>query len=273
MEFKNVFTMKQPDLGKKILELRKQKGFTQEELVEKCNINVRTIQRIEAGDVTPRSFTIKTILEALGMDAGTFFEDSIHEENKIYLSDKDHRILNTSWITGVFYLILTIIGAILEIYFLSSERYSYTELFYRIPYSILFLLSMWVFLRGYKTLGELYNNSFLINSVYIYFVIGVLMSLINILLVIFNEGEWSTDIFSGVILVILFGISELFLGVGIYKLKANSGNFAQIVGILKIVNGAMLITVILSPISIFLAIPILILEVIFLYTASAKENY
>ena len=86
MEFKNIFTMKQPDLGKKILELRKQKGLTQEELVELCNINVRTIQRIEAGDVTPRTYTVKTILEALGIDAGTFFEDIINEENKIHLS-------------------------------------------------------------------------------------------------------------------------------------------------------------------------------------------
>ena len=30
--------MKQPELGKKISELRKAKGLTQEELVEKCNI-------------------------------------------------------------------------------------------------------------------------------------------------------------------------------------------------------------------------------------------
>ena len=36
--------MKQPLLGKKIIELRKQKGLTQEDLVEKCSINVRTIQ-------------------------------------------------------------------------------------------------------------------------------------------------------------------------------------------------------------------------------------
>ena len=42
--------MKQPQLGLKILELRQQKGFTQEELVEQCNISVRTIQRIEAGE-------------------------------------------------------------------------------------------------------------------------------------------------------------------------------------------------------------------------------
>jgi transcriptional regulator with XRE-family HTH domain len=57
--------MKQPELGKKIAELRKAKGLTQEELVEKCNINVRTLQRIEAGDATPRSYTIKTIFPAL----------------------------------------------------------------------------------------------------------------------------------------------------------------------------------------------------------------
>lgn len=57
--------MKQPELGKKIVELRKSKGLTQEELVVKCNLNVRTLQRIESGEVTPRSYTIKTIFTAL----------------------------------------------------------------------------------------------------------------------------------------------------------------------------------------------------------------
>jgi len=57
--------MKQPELGRKISELRKAKGLTQEELVEKCHLSVRTLQRIESGEVTPRSHTIKVILEAL----------------------------------------------------------------------------------------------------------------------------------------------------------------------------------------------------------------
>jgi transcriptional regulator with XRE-family HTH domain len=65
---KNIHTMKQPELGKRISELRKGKGLTQEELVEQCNINVRTIQRIEAGEVNPRSYTVKIILEVLGED-------------------------------------------------------------------------------------------------------------------------------------------------------------------------------------------------------------
>jgi transcriptional regulator with XRE-family HTH domain len=57
--------MKQPELGKKIIELRKAKGLTQEELVEKCNLSVRTLQRIESGEVTPRSYTTKIIFAAL----------------------------------------------------------------------------------------------------------------------------------------------------------------------------------------------------------------
>jgi len=57
--------MKQPELGRKIAELRKAKSLTQEELVEKCRLNVRTIQRIESGMVTPRSYTLKAIFAAL----------------------------------------------------------------------------------------------------------------------------------------------------------------------------------------------------------------
>lgn len=66
--------MKQPELGRKISELRKAKGMTQEDLVEKCNISVRTIQRIETGEVMPRSYTIKTILAALDYDLGKVFD-------------------------------------------------------------------------------------------------------------------------------------------------------------------------------------------------------
>lgn len=57
--------IQQPELGRKISDLRKAKGLTQEELVEKCNLNVRTLQRIESGEVTPRSYTVKIIFEAL----------------------------------------------------------------------------------------------------------------------------------------------------------------------------------------------------------------
>lgn len=60
--------MKQPYLGLKIIELRQNKGLTQEELVNECNISVRTLQRIESGEVEPRGHTLRLISKALKFD-------------------------------------------------------------------------------------------------------------------------------------------------------------------------------------------------------------
>lgn len=57
--------MRQPELGQKLVELRKQKNLTQEELAEICHLNVRSIQRVEAGKVTPRPFTLRMLSDAL----------------------------------------------------------------------------------------------------------------------------------------------------------------------------------------------------------------
>lgn len=75
--------MKQPDLGKKLLKLRKSKGLTQVELVEKCNITVRTLQRIESGEVTPRSHTVRVIFTALDYDFYNLLEGELKEEVKV----------------------------------------------------------------------------------------------------------------------------------------------------------------------------------------------
>jgi len=77
--------MKQPELGKKIFELRKAKGLTQEELVEMCNLSVRTLIRIESGEVMPRSYTIKTIFTALDFNYYNSSEDLTSKFSKTAL--------------------------------------------------------------------------------------------------------------------------------------------------------------------------------------------
>jgi len=62
--------MKQPDLGLKVSELRKEKGFTQEQLAEFCEVTPRTIQRIESGEVEPRAFTRNSLSNVLEFDLG-----------------------------------------------------------------------------------------------------------------------------------------------------------------------------------------------------------
>ena len=55
--------MKQPNLGKKISELRLAKGLTQSELAEKCNLSLRTIKRSESAEVSTRSYSVKLIFK------------------------------------------------------------------------------------------------------------------------------------------------------------------------------------------------------------------
>lgn len=272
MKNKNLYIMKQPELGKKILELRKQKGFTQEELVEKCNINVRTIQRIEAGDVTPRSFTIKTILEALGVDTQLFFGDSIHEEERVRLSEEQKRALSTSWISGIFVTIFAIIGSIVESYLVSYYGGFGDAFMPRIAWNIPFLIALFFFLRGYKELGSVFQNRTLITATYVYYIIEILMFTIAIMMSVFLFEESIVEILSGIVIAMLFGVSEIILGIGIFKLKEHLGSFAQVIGIAKMVVGTMLITVFLAPVGAILAIPILILEIAFIHNALQKFN-
>jgi uncharacterized Tic20 family protein/DNA-binding Xre family transcriptional regulator len=70
--------MNQPDLGLKVTELRQQKGLTQEQLAERCEVSPRTIQRIESGEVDPRAYTIHCLGEVLEFDFG---EENTSNEN------------------------------------------------------------------------------------------------------------------------------------------------------------------------------------------------
>ncbi len=50
-----------------IKEGRIQKNYTQQELAELSGISLRSIQRIENGEVMPRAYTLKTLTEHLGI--------------------------------------------------------------------------------------------------------------------------------------------------------------------------------------------------------------
>ncbi len=79
--------MNQPELGKKILELRLLKGLTQGELAARCNLSLRTVQRIESAEVIPRSHTIRVIFSSLDYDLNNL---SINLSDN--LSVKDYKL-------------------------------------------------------------------------------------------------------------------------------------------------------------------------------------
>jgi len=67
-------------IGKQIMHARLKKKLSQAELANKCNLNVRTIQRIENEDVNPRLYTIRIISGALGITL--IDENEVENESK-----------------------------------------------------------------------------------------------------------------------------------------------------------------------------------------------
>lgn len=68
----------------KVAELRKEYGWTQEELAEHAYVTVRTVQRIEAGEAV-NDVTLKSISNALAVTVNELFEsiDTDQQENHI----------------------------------------------------------------------------------------------------------------------------------------------------------------------------------------------
>ncbi len=218
--------MKQPELGRKILDLRKQKGLTQEELVEKCNISVRTIQRIEAGEVTPRSYTVKTILAALGYEFNSL-KGLSQEENRDFLEDlkeeqpeKVSRAIKTisiACISGILYFLLGFVEFAAD----WSRWYENSMVFSNSLYivvKVLVLISFSLFIIGFVELGVLLNNS--------------ILKLASLAMLLFSVLFYTYEIFSlfyeiipfmyflGFMAVVFGGIG-IVLGLGIMQLNTH----------------------------------------------------
>lgn len=271
MRNENLYTMEQPELGKKISEIRKQKGLTQEELVEKCNINVRTIQRIEAGEVTPRSYTIKTILEVLGVDYNNIINPKI-TLNKFdsFFNIKPSTIqkeLTIAWIFGIVFFIISFVEYPMD--FLHLEQNEFVSKPWYIVVKLISVISFTLFMRGFVVAGCIYNNQLLNISTYLLIIFNVLFVIFDISsLYAFNEILEIATIAK----LIIYGVLTLLIGLGVFNLKKHLESIAIATGILMIICGICIVTVFLAPAYLFLSIPLEILQIILLFMIAKKLN-
>ncbi|MHA4895724.1 DUF4870 domain-containing protein [Pedobacter sp. PWIIR3] len=95
--------MKNTDLAKRIKELRARKGMSQEELAEKSQLSLRTVQRIEGGETEPRGDTLQRLAEALGITPDELI-DWTETEDKGFIT-----LLNLSALSFIAFPILGIV--------------------------------------------------------------------------------------------------------------------------------------------------------------------
>ncbi|MCC5930385.1 MAG: helix-turn-helix transcriptional regulator [Cyclobacteriaceae bacterium] len=243
--------MKQPLLGQKIQEWRRARGLTQEELVERCNINVRTIQRIEAGEVTPRSYTVKAILEVLEVNPEEIPNDGfeVEEPNKGSISSW----LRFSFIAGIVYLIFVIAETLFDIYLLSGKSslslvWGYAYTFLKSLVLILFIL----FTFGFYKLGDMFSN-LLLKTVVILLMIATSVFIVEDVVAYWMGKELMLEL---VLRSLVIGVLYVLFAVCLLQLSKKRGNLYLITGVLGILSG-------LSFLSLIFFIPGLIMLTLF----------
>ena len=68
------------NLGKKIKQMRNQKGLTQEELADRCELTKGYISQLENNLNSPSITTLTDILAALGSNLSAFFSEEVDEK-------------------------------------------------------------------------------------------------------------------------------------------------------------------------------------------------
>ena len=61
-------------IGKRIIELRTQRGWSQSDLARACNKDRQAIEKLENGKVNPTLYSLQEVSEALGISISTLVD-------------------------------------------------------------------------------------------------------------------------------------------------------------------------------------------------------
>jgi transcriptional regulator with XRE-family HTH domain len=272
--------MKQPALGQRLVSLRKEKNLTQEELVERSHVSVRTIQRIESGEVVPRLSTLKIIAKALSVDFESIVQTNQNqmEENKNSIavffnptgnSDAGKSALLTAAIAGIIYLLLEIIKMALDLAWM-SEAFGHKGNIVYVTIVVCLISSYFLFVRGFIILGYLFENGLLRVVGFMLIIAMIALSVLDIYTLFYLQVDplqnWKNLLFIPYgAASMIYGVLGLVFGTALLKLQDGMGELSKVTGILEIVAGVFLVTVILFFIGLTILMPATILEIILLF--------
>lgn len=186
--------MKNKDLANSIINLRNQKGYSQQRLADESKLSLRTIQRIENGESSPRGDTLNRIFEALGESASYGNYKSLKDQ-KWFL-----HLINLSPVFGI--LIQPIFGILLPIllWLLKREEISLADNYGKkiIQFQIVWIIIIYViFFVGSLGIHIEYNLIFFqilyalrnigFNEESFYITISLILYLYNISFIITNH--------------------------------------------------------------------------------------
>jgi len=164
------------NIGKKIAEIRKTKGFTQEEVAELAKINLRTLQRIEKGETEPRGNSLKGICSALEINI---------EEILDYGKVEDKNYLMFLHLSVLCFIVIPLGNIILPLILWLNKRdkillvntHGRNILNFQLVWAILFYISVFAF-AFFKIMHWSLNNTIAVTVVIIMYCINIVLPII-----------------------------------------------------------------------------------------------
>lgn len=258
--------MLQPELGRRLTALRKAKSLTQEELAEKSHVSARTIQRIEAGEVLPRFSTAKILVAALGESMESWTNQNPQAMQTTTLSSPNHNsnVVLTAVIAGAIYLVTEIIVSSLDIVWMSSdEQWGTVMNSIYISLTVVLVIAYFLFIRGFLVLSTVFENGLLRISAYFLAGMVALLSVIDV--VFLGTEDFEVLILPYATAAVLMGTLCIVFGIALLRLQDSMGELSKIAGVLEILMGLCLVTVVLFFVSYVILIPAVIVEILVLY--------
>ncbi|MFC3415116.1 helix-turn-helix domain-containing protein [Algoriphagus hitonicola] len=181
-------------IGQQLKALRLQSGFSQEELAEQAGVSLRTVQRFENAETTPRGDTVKRLFQIFGKSP----------EEVLDWSKEEHQgFLYTLILSGLLFLFSPILGLVIPLVLWLNRRNKVVEVDYLGKKLINFQLTLLIPYYAIRLVGYLR------------------------LLPSFNDGNVSITYFqwSFTLLLwgtgIIFGLVTLMTAINCYRLYQN----------------------------------------------------
>lgn len=256
----------QPELGRRLTVLRKEKNMTQEDLAGQSHVSVRTIQRIEAGEVLPRASTVKILLGTLGQTYESFKSNEPSTMNTSLSSptNKSRNTLLIAVFAGAIYLVVEIILSVMDVIWLTDENKwpHWLDLVY-ISLTIVMMISYILFAGGFIVLSNIFENKLLKAASLMMILVVISVGALDIITLSMKDNEFILIPYIGA--AVLSGAAMIVFGVGLIRLQDGVGELARAAGMLEIVAGCSLVSVFLFFIGYIILVPAVIVEILVLY--------
>ncbi len=226
-------------------------------------INIRTIQRIESGEVTPRTYTLNIILEILGK-----VPEDLKDENEPLVIEKQG-IVKTAWTAGIILataVSINIVLVILRDIFGFRQVIHMNALIYMLSIVLIFFFN-----RGLIHIGKILNNSLIA-------VTGIAGIILTVFVNIFQIARLYDPnpyiIMLAKVSIVLVGLNGIFYGVGLLFLKRYLHDLALFTGIMMICISAIVMIPIdfIQFIVVVLSVPCLLLQALILYRLQTQKT-